>query len=184
MRILKSTIVWAVLFAVITHTTILIIISLAWMIEDRPIERLEEECVKEDTTSVVSSRTQTQTTWNDFLSAVIHVESSGNDSAYNKSEDAVGCLQIRPIMVREVNRNLRKWNAPFSYTLEDRWSREKSIEMFEIMAEQIPCCEDQEFMEFAEVVARKWNGGGRGHLKESTIAYWQKIKTKINLDSK
>ena len=30
-----------------------------------------------------------------LLSALIMVESSNNDSAYNASEDAVGCLQIR-----------------------------------------------------------------------------------------
>ena len=168
----------------------LIGMSFAWMTQDEPdeevieraIERLEEQRVKEDTTSVevVSLKTQTEPTWNDFVSAVIYVESRGNDSAYNTKEDAAGCLQIRPIMVREINRKLRKWNAPFRYTLDDRWNREKSIEMFEIMAEQIPCCEDQEFMEFAEVVARKWNGGGRGHLKESTLPYWERIKNQLN----
>ncbi len=171
----------------------LIGMSFAWMTQDEPdeevieraIERLEEQRVKEDTTSVevVSSKTHYEPTWDDFVSAVIYVESRGSDDAYNIKEKAAGCLQIRPIMVREVNRKLRKWNAPFRYTLDDRWDRQKSIEMFEIMAEQIPCCEDQEFMEFAEVVARKWNGGGRGHLKESTLPYWNRIKDKINLDS-
>ena len=32
-----------------------------------------------------------------LLSAIIHVESSNNDSAYNAYEDAVGCLQIRKL---------------------------------------------------------------------------------------
>jgi hypothetical protein len=193
MKRFKNALVWMFLFTGTILWTILIAMSFAWMMQDEPdeevieraIERLEEQRVKEDTTSVevVSSKTQTEPTWDDFIEAVIYVESRGNDSAYNKSEEAVGCLQIRPIMVREVNRKLRKWNAPFRYTLDDRWDRQKSIEMFEIMAEQIPCCEDQEFMEFAEVVARKWNGGGRGHLKESTLPYWNRIKEKINLDS-
>ena len=39
-----------------------------------------------------------------LLSALIMVESSNNDSAYNASEDAVGCLQIRKCMVDDVNR--------------------------------------------------------------------------------
>jgi len=186
MKRFKNAIVWMFLFTGTILWTILIAMAIAWMVEDEPdhdvidraIERLDEQCVEEDTTSVevVSSKTQTELNWNDFVSAVIYVESRGNDSAYNKSEEAVGCLQIRPIMVREVNRKLSIWNAPFRYTLDDRWDRQKSIEMFEIMAEQIPCCEDQEFMEFAEVVARKWNGGGRGHLKKSTERYWEKIK--------
>jgi hypothetical protein len=149
---------------------------------DRVIEELEEQGVKEDTTSVevVSLKTQTELTWDDFVSAVIYVESRGNDSAYNTKEDAAGCLQIRPIMVREVNRNLRKWNAPFRYTLDDRWDRQKSIDMFDIMAEEVECCLDLTQMEFFEIVARKWNGGGRGHLKESTLIYWERIKNQLN----
>ena len=190
MKRFKNALVWMFLFTGTILWTILIAMVIAWMVEDEPdhdvidraIERLDEQCVEEDTTSVevVSSKTQTELNWNDFVSAVIYVESRGNDSAYNKSEEAVGCLQIRAIMVREVNRKLSIWNAPFRYTLDDRWDRQKSIEMFEIMAEQIPCCEDQEFMEFAEVVARKWNGGGQGHLKKSTEKYWERIINQLN----
>jgi len=191
MKRFKNALVWMFLFTGTILWTILIAMSFAWMMQDEPdekvieraIERLEEQRVEEDTTSVVSSKTQTEPTWDDFIEAVIYVESRGSDDAYNIKEQAAGCLQIRPIMVREVNRKLRKWNAPFRYTLDDRWNREKSIEMFNIMAEQVPCCEDQDFMEFAEVVARKWNGGGHGHLKESTLPYWNRIKDKINLDS-
>jgi hypothetical protein len=43
-----------------------------------------------------------------LIAAIIQVESGGDTLAYNSKEDAVGCLQIRPIMVREVNRLLGK----------------------------------------------------------------------------
>ena len=43
-----------------------------------------------------------------LLSAMMFVESSYNDSAYNAYEDAVGCLQIRKCMVNDVNRILRR----------------------------------------------------------------------------
>ena len=67
-------------------------------------------------------------TWQEFVSAVIMVESTNNPKAYNKRENAVGILQIRPIMVREVNnvrccedmtrlefyeRVARKWNGGY-----------------------------------------------------------------------
>ena len=138
-----------------------------------------EQCVIEDTISpeIVSSKTQTD--WQLFVEAVIQVESSGNDSAYNEKEKAVGCLQIRPIMVREVNRVLRRNDIMFRYTMEDRWDREMSIEMFEIMAEHVECCEGLTQEEFFEVVARKWNGGGRGHKKPSTEVYWERVKNKF-----
>ena len=40
----------------------------------------------------------------DVIDAIMEVESSNNDSAYNAREDAVGCLQIRKTMVDDVNR--------------------------------------------------------------------------------
>tara|TARA_R110000868_G_scaffold9795_1_gene48206 strand:- start:7972 stop:8475 length:504 start_codon:yes stop_codon:yes gene_type:complete len=116
-------------------------------------------------------------TWNDFVEAVIFIESKGDDSAYNEKEKAVGCLQIRPIMVRELNRQLTISDADFRYTLKDRWNRRKSVEMFEVMAEQVQCCEGLTQMEFFEIVARRWNGGGRGEEKTATLVYWNKIKS-------
>ena len=57
-----------------------------------------------------------------LLSAIIHVESSNNDSAYRASEDAVGCLQIRKCMVDDVNRILKRQGKIKRYYYEDRWN--------------------------------------------------------------
>lgn len=119
-----------------------------------------------------------------FIEAVIHVESRGNVRAYNESEDAVGCLQIRPIMVREVNRQLKKIGSNKRYTLTDRWDRYKSIEMFNVMANVVKRTDEMTFMEWAERVARRWNGGGRGYYKESTKEYWERVKIKLNSTSR
>ncbi len=117
-----------------------------------------------------------KTNWEHFIDAVIDVESGGDDSAYNKRERAVGCLQIRPIMVREVNRILKSYGVDRRYTLDDRYSRAKSIEIFSMMAEEVTCCEFLSEDEFFEIVARRWNGGPRGARKKSTIKYWEKVK--------
>ena len=133
--------------------------------------------VKEQTKSIeVSCKTPT---WNDLIRAVIHVESRGNDSAVGDNGKAVGCLQIHPIMVREVNRILAKYDIPTTYTLNDRYSRAKSIEMFNIVSEEYYCCEDYTFMEYAEIVARRWNGGPNGDKKVSTIKYFNKVKKQL-----
>ena len=100
-----------------------------------------------------------------LISAIIQVESGGDTLAYNSKEDAVGCLQIRPIMVREVNRLLGK----DSFTLSDRWSKVKSIQMFNILRSHLKGASDEQ-------IARVWNGGYNGHKKQSTIKYWQKVK--------
>jgi len=105
-----------------------------------------------------------------LIRAVIQVESLDNDSAYNKSEDAVGCLQIRPIMVREVNRLLKIRGEERRYTLKDRWNRQKSIQMFLVFNRNISNFEEQ---------CRRWNGGHNGMKKTATIKYWNKVKKKL-----
>ena len=113
----------------------------------------------------------------DITSALIYVESRGNDRAYNSSEEAVGCLQIRPIMVREVNRILKKTGKEERFDLEDRWDREKSLEMFHIWREyHHPNSTD-------EVIARNWNGGPNGFNKESTLKYWKKVRGRLEIES-
>ena len=103
-----------------------------------------------------------------LIEAIIHVESRGDSMAYNAGEDAVGVLQIRPIMMREVNR-LLGYNK---YTLDDRWSKSKSIEMFNVI-------KDHTTNPTNERLARNWNGGWNGYKKKSTLKYWQKVKTQL-----
>lgn len=73
-------------------------------------------------------KSEEKTDWDYFVEALIWVESRGNDTIVGKTND-VGCLQITPIYVAEVNRIL----SEEKYFLEDRISREKSIEMFNII---------------------------------------------------
>ena len=103
-----------------------------------------------------------------LIEAIIHVESRGDSMAYNAGEDAVGVLQIRPIMMREVNRLLKE----NKYTLDDRWSKSKSIEMFNVI-------KDHTTNPTNEILARNWNGGWSGYKKKSTLKYWQKVKTQL-----
>jgi hypothetical protein len=109
-----------------------------------------------------------------LLSALIMVESSDNDSAYNAREDAVGCLQIRRTMVDDVNRILRRQGNTYRYTYDDRWLRSRSIKMFDIYCKHYN-------LNSAEEIARCWNGGPRGMNNEMTANYWKKVKK--NLDS-
>ena len=140
-------------------------------------ESKERTIISVDSTSRIDDYDYSK--WDTFVDAVIYVESRGNDSAVGDNGKAVGCLQIHPIMVREVNRLLAKYDIPTTYTLEDRYSREKSIEMFNIVSEEYYCCEDYTFEEYAEIVARRWNGGPRGDKKRSTIKYWNNVQKRI-----
>jgi soluble lytic murein transglycosylase-like protein len=100
-----------------------------------------------------------------LLNAVMAVESNFDSMAYNSKENAAGVLQIRPIMVREVNRLL----GEDKYTLKDRWSKAKSIEMFNVIRSHLKGATDEE-------IARTWNGGYNGKNIPQTLQYWKKVK--------
>ena len=119
------------------------------------------------TVGTLSFNEKVYTSWSQFVSAVIEVESGGDDKAIGDTHlvgnEAVGCLQIRPVMIREVNRIQKKK----VFTLADRYSRSKSIEIFNLIADG-----DRNL----ERVARRWNGGAKGDRKKSTENYWSKVK--------
>ena len=108
----------------------------------------------------------------DLINAIIHIESRGNDNAYNASEDAVGCLQIRKCMVDDVNRILKRKNSLIQYSYEDRWNRDMSIEMFNIFTDYYKLTSFEE-------IARCWNGGPRGIDNPYTLGYWNRVETKL-----
>jgi|SaaInl5LU_22_DNA_1037371.scaffolds.fasta_scaffold02307_7 hypothetical protein len=112
-----------------------------------------------------------------LIEALIQVESRGNDSAVGDrhlGEPSVGVLQLRPIMVREVNRILKKQKSKKRYKLEDRFSRQKSIEMFLIW-------KNYHHPEGGfETIARNWNGGPRGYKNKRTEHYWAKVQLELN----
>jgi len=139
-----------------------------------PLEICYEETIVElepkDVPVVISER--------DLVSALILVESRGNDSAIGDrhlvGNEAVGALQIRPIMVREVNRILKIQKSDKRYKLRDRFDREKTIEMFMIWKNFHH--KDSDF----EKIARNWNGGPSGYKKSRTEKYWVKVQKELD----
>ena len=134
----------------------------------------EEFCLEEITEDVIIEEKVEEI--DSLLEAMILVESRGKEDCIGDrhlGRPSIGVLQIRPIMVREVNRILKKQNIKKKYTLEDRYSREKSIEMFYIWKE-FHHPEDSD-----EVIARCWNGGPKGWKRKSTNHYWNKVKIEM-----
>ena len=109
-----------------------------------------------------------------LLLVLIFIESSGNDKAVNG--EAAGCLQITPILVKDVNRI-----AGTNFTLEDRFDRQKSIEMAQIYLTYYGKVYTKKTGKEPddEVYARMWNGGPNGWKKESTRDFWQKVKAEL-----
>ena len=137
-----------------------------------------EVCYEETIIELKPKNIQPIITDGDLLTALIFVESRGNDSAIGDrhlvGNEAVGALQIRPIMVREVNRICKLIGSHQRFTLKDRFDREKSIHMFMIWKEF------HHKDSSPEKVARNWNGGPKGYKKDRTIKYWNKIEKQLN----
>ena len=102
-----------------------------------------------------------------LLSALIQVESGGNDQAKGRHGE-LGPLQIKSIMVRDVNRFART-----RYTHQQVTNRQVSIDIAQkYLAHYGPNLSD-------ESLARIWQGGPRGHRKSSSRAYARRVMREL-----
>ena len=101
-----------------------------------------------------------------LISALMIVESSGNDQAIGDNGRAIGPLQIHRSVVLDVNRITGS-----NYRHQDMTNRAQARAVCEAYLRHYGkgCSTEQ--------LARKWNGGGpSGDKKKSTEAYWAKVK--------
>jgi hypothetical protein len=142
------------------------------------VENEIEVCYEEIIIQLERKDIQPIITEQDLVSALILVESRGNDSAIGDrhlvGNEAVGALQIRPIMVKEVNRILKIQGKTERFDLKDRFDRQQSIRMFMVWKNY------HHKNDNAEVVARCWNGGGKGYKSTRTLKYWNKVEQQLN----
>lgn len=115
-----------------------------------------------------------------LVDALIQVESSGRDHAIGDNGRAVGCLQIHPILVEDVNGILARRGSSTRYILADRLNRQKSIEMLHIYLGHYVTEKRLGRPVTQQDLARAWNGGGpAGWRKSSTIGYWRKVSSHL-----
>ena len=105
--------------------------------------------------------------WNPVMDAIIQVESRGNAKAVSK--DCVGVLQIRPVLVRDVNEYLKIKGKNKRFTLNDRFNVEKSKEMFVLYQKRYNPTNN------IEKAIRLWNGG-TGYSVKKTEKYYSRVK--------
>ena len=120
--------------------------------------------------SIWSMQKKSSFDWNPVMDAIIKVESEGNPNAV--SGNSVGVMQITPILVRECNNVLKKMKSNKRYTLDDRYSVEKSKEMF-LLIQKYFNPENN-----VEKAIRSWNGGVKYSIK-ATEKYYRKVLAKM-----
>lgn len=104
--------------------------------------------------------------WSPVIEAIIQVESEGNARAV--SGNSVGAMQITPILVKECNEILKSRKSDKRFTMDDRYSVEKSKEMFLLIQSHYNKAND------VERAIRSWNGGPRYSIR-ATNAYFRKV---------
>jgi hypothetical protein len=104
--------------------------------------------------------------WSPVMEAIIKVESEGNSRAV--SGNSVGAMQITPILVKECNEILKRRKSEKRYTMNDRYSVEKSKEMFLLIQSH------HNKANSVEKAIRLWNGGPRYSIK-GTNKYFHKV---------
>ena len=88
------------------------------------------------------------------------------------SGNSVGAMQITPILVRECNEILKKQKSKKRYTMDDRYSVEKSKEMF-LLIQKYFNPENS-----IEKAIRSWNGGVKYSVK-ATNRYYKKVLARM-----
>ena len=105
---------------------------------------------------------------NNLITALMIVESSGNDQAIGDNGRALGPLQIHRGVVQDVNRitgSHYEWK-----------------QMTNRVAARAVC---QAYLEHygrgktTEQQARIWNGGPTGDRKQATVTYWRRVQKAI-----
>lgn len=107
--------------------------------------------------------------WDPVITAIAKVESSLNTKAVSKSGKYVGYLQIGKPLVIDCNNYLKRIGSKKRFTFDDRFDKQKSIEMFIIYQMKYNKSNS------VEKAIRIWNGGS-GYTIKGTQAYYDKVK--------
>ena len=112
-----------------------------------------------------------------IIPLLIQIESSGNDNARN--EDCNGCLQIRPVLVEDVNIIYGT-----AYRHDECFSREVSLEICQLYLGYYCTKERLGHPPTMEDLARTWAAGPTGRRLGRATKYWKKVKVLLRAQEK
>jgi hypothetical protein len=109
----------------------------------------------------------------ELLAALIAVESGGNDLARGRHGE-LGALQVRPCVIRDVNRikgTRYRWAE-----MTNRWA---ALGVFRIYTGHY-CTEERLGRPVtSQDLARVWHGGPNGWKRRKTVAYWKRVQARM-----
>ena len=105
-----------------------------------------------------------------LITAIATIESNLNEKAVSGKH--VGYLQISPVLVEECNDILKEKKSQKRYTMNDRYSKSKSIEMFYLIQNKFNPTHN------IEKAICIWNAGA--YAKKKPLKYLQKVMAEYN----
>jgi len=108
-----------------------------------------------------------------LITALIAVESHGNDLAIGDQGKAIGCLQIHRAVVLDVNRF-----TGAHYRHSEMTNRAIARKVCQAYLEHYARGATD------EQASRRWNGGPTGDRKTTTLGYWRKVEAQLKKGSK
>lgn len=108
-----------------------------------------------------------------LIAALIAVESGGNDLARGRHGE-LGALQVRPCVVRDVNRVVGgnyRWSE-----MTNRWA---AVGVFRIYTEHYCTAVKLGRPVTSQDLARVWNGGPNGWKRRQTMVYWKRVQARM-----
>ncbi|MCX6994158.1 MAG: hypothetical protein NT011_13590 [Kiritimatiellaeota bacterium] len=112
-----------------------------------------------------------------LIAAMVMVESgpsspggyAGQAALVGDGGRAFGCLQIHASVIKDVNRIYG-----VTYNHNDAFDPAKAVQICRLYLKAYapPGASP-------EICARIWNGGPRGHMKASTVPYWERVRKKF-----
>ena len=137
----------------------------------------------------------TATTVPQILHAIEWVESRRNTSAYNASEDANGCLQIRPIMLADYARitgdhSIKHSDLISTSTSDIGTARQLSYKVAEAVLEHyMRHIQRKGYEVYVKHLVFIWNGGGsawkrveypkQDNKQRNLERYWEKVQLEL-----
>ena len=107
--------------------------------------------------------------------ALITIESQGNDFAKGDRGKALGCLQLHEAYVYDAAEHAGNY-----WVHEDAYQRDVAVKILMAYMDRYATVERLGRHPTMEDIARIHNGGPNGYKKESTKAYWAKVKKELD----
>lgn len=110
----------------------------------------------------------------DVIKVIMYIESKNNANAVSRDGQCVGIMQIKKVVVDDCNQYLKFKGIKKSFNYNDRFDKDKSVEMFLLVQERYKNYKRHRSKSNVEHMIRIWNGGCN-YTIDKTDEYYKNV---------